>query len=95
MAETVRKSRKEELQQWRRPLKHQPVEAGGGRVVEVPVGVGPGQGAHAEPAEILHAPCARHLVTAIQFLGGKPRKGHNRTLLGQVSVHLCPQDSSQ
>lgn len=50
---------------------HRPVEAGGGGVVEVPVGVGPGQGAHAEPAEILHAPCAGHLVTAIQFLGEK------------------------
>lgn len=64
---------------------HRPVEAGRGGVVEVPVGVGPGQGAHAEPAEILHAPCAGHLVTAIQFLeekqemvvaepqGGRPR----------------------
>lgn len=40
----------------------------------MPVGVGPGQGAHAEPAEVLHAPCAGHLVTAVQFLGEKTKK---------------------
>lgn len=57
----------------------QSVEAGGGGVTEVPVGVGPGQGAHAEPAEILHAPCAGHLVTAIQFLDVGPTA---RTRLG-------------
>lgn len=57
----------------------------------MPVGVGPGQGAHAEPAEILHAPCAGHLVTAIQFLGEKPRNGGNRAPLWQASVPACQQ----
>lgn len=59
----------------------------------MPVGVGPGQGAHAEPAEVLHAPCAGHLVTAVQFLGEKPRNGENRTLLWQASAPLCQQPS--
>lgn len=44
------------------------VIAGGVRVVEVTVGVGSAQDAQTQPAEVLLAGSARHLVAAVHFL---------------------------
>lgn len=44
------------------------VIAGRVRVVKVTVGVGSAEDAHAQPAEVLLAGSARHLVAAVHFL---------------------------
>lgn len=72
---------------------YKPVKARRLRVIEVFVRVGSGEGAHADPAEVLHTASTGHLVTAIQLLVGGDTKqgGESRKGCRSQKQHHTPQ----
>ena len=67
---------------------HSLVVAGGGRVVEVAVGVDSGESAQTQPAEVLLTGGAGHLVASVHLLqGGQTAQRSDRNKNSSILMH--------